>query len=284
MKMMLRELRTTDLPDLIDLSTHAGWNQTRADWEMLLSLSPGGCFGIQVDQRIVATTTLLCFDRTMACVGMVLTHPCHRRKGFARRLVEHALQQAHHREIATLKLDATEEGRPVYEAFGFRPERKIERWLLTNHQLAVPSESSTPVASSIFTLDEVQSRLLASCAWSHAAYSYDRAPVFRALALRSRILQEPDGYLLFRPGRIAAYIGPFVATNPATAAHLLSTALQSSQDAACYWDIFPENTAAMALAEAHGFVSKRTLTRMALGCENLESTEYIYGIAGFEIG
>jgi GNAT superfamily N-acetyltransferase len=271
MKTMLRELRPTDLPDLVGLSTHAGWNQTRADWEMLLALSPDGCFGIEVDSRIIATTTLLCFDQTMAWVGMVLTHPSHRRQGFARRLVEHALQQARQREIATLKLDATEEGRPVYEAFGFRSERTIERRLLTNHQAPAPSESRSGLATTIFTLDQV-------------AYSYDRAPILGALAQRSQIFQEPDGYLLFRPGRVASYIGPFGATTPSTAGRLLAIALQNSQDTRCYWDIFPENTAAVALAEAHGFVPKRTLTRMSLGRENIESTKYIYGIAGFEIG
>jgi hypothetical protein len=202
---------------------------------------------------------------------MVLTHPSHRRQGFARRLLQHAVQQAHQFGITTLKLDATEEGGHVYEAFGFRPEREIERWLLATPQPEVSAQLHAALDIDILSLDR-------------AVYEYDRAAVLQALALRSKVFRRPDGYLLSRPGRLASYIGPYVATNRATAETLLTDAIRHGDDAGFYWDIFPDNANAVVLAKAHGFERDRTLTRMSLGPDIPESTQWIYGIAAFEIG
>ena len=53
-----RNLEINDLPAALELSTLAGWNQTADDWRLLLELAPSGCFGIEVDGRVVATATL----------------------------------------------------------------------------------------------------------------------------------------------------------------------------------------------------------------------------------
>lgn len=126
--MEIRELTPADIPEAMELSTVAGWNQTAADWSALLENSPEGCLGIECDGRLVATTTLVCYDTRLAWVGMVLTHPQYRRRGFASALVERAIGIAEERAIATVKLDATESGRPLYAALGFRDEQPVERW------------------------------------------------------------------------------------------------------------------------------------------------------------
>jgi acetyltransferase (GNAT) family protein len=76
-------LHAADLSSAMELSHLAGWNQTIDDWQTLLWLDPEGCFGIEVDDRIVATTTLLCYERRLAWIGMLLTMPDYRRMGFA---------------------------------------------------------------------------------------------------------------------------------------------------------------------------------------------------------
>ncbi len=71
----LRLLCAEVLANTIELPTLAGWNQTVDDWQTLLRLDPQGCFCIEIDDRIVATTTLLCYGRRLAWIGMVLTRP-----------------------------------------------------------------------------------------------------------------------------------------------------------------------------------------------------------------
>ena len=74
------------IPQVLDLSKGAGWNQTAADWLALMTDSPEGCIGIACDGRIVATTTLVSYEKRLAWIGMVLTHPDYKRRGFARTL------------------------------------------------------------------------------------------------------------------------------------------------------------------------------------------------------
>src|SRR5258708_39120402 len=89
----LRLLQTADLASAIELSRVAGWNQTMEDWQTVLQLDPEGCFAIEVDGRIAATTTLLRYGNRLAWIGMVLTMPEYRRMGFAQRLCETAIKR-----------------------------------------------------------------------------------------------------------------------------------------------------------------------------------------------
>src|SRR6185295_6897505 len=53
--------------------------------------------------------------------------PQHRRQGIAAKLMNEALDYLKGK-VATIKLDATALGQPVYEKFGFEVESLIERW------------------------------------------------------------------------------------------------------------------------------------------------------------
>jgi len=142
--MRLRPLSTGDIPDALDLSLAAGWKQTRADWAALLETAPEGCLGIECDGRIVATTTLVCYGKRLAWIGMVLTHSDYRRRGFARVLVQKAIDLARTQEVAIVKLDATGEGQALYREFGFRPEQPVERWGLGEPGANADTAIATP--------------------------------------------------------------------------------------------------------------------------------------------
>ena len=67
------------------MSNAASWNQLPGDWERLMALSPDGCFALECSGRLAATTTVVCHGTDLAWVGMVLTAPEFRRRGFAER-------------------------------------------------------------------------------------------------------------------------------------------------------------------------------------------------------
>lgn len=60
--------------------------------------------------------------------GMLLnvyTHPAHRRRGLARALVETSLRWCQSRGITVVILHASDDGRPLYEAAGFKPTNEM---------------------------------------------------------------------------------------------------------------------------------------------------------------
>jgi GNAT superfamily N-acetyltransferase len=252
----IRRLEPSDVAAVLDLARAAGWNQTAADIEMLLRLAPDGCFGIECDGALAATTTLAPIAPSEAWLGMVLTGDAFRRRGYARRLVEHVLEAADTMHIATVGLDATDMGRPLYATLGFRDEQPVERWAGRLNKLRTGTDS-LPADS----------------------------PLLRKLAARSEVFAAADAYLMTRPGMRAHYIGPFVVPDPAAAESLIRSAFKPSAGEAYFWDVLPQNVEAVNLLRRLGFERVRSLVRMVRGPALPRADEHtIYAIRGFELG
>jgi GNAT superfamily N-acetyltransferase len=265
----LRRLSAEDIPAAAQLSAQARWNQTEDDWRTLLELSPQGCLAIEVDGHLAATTTLLCYGQRLAWIGMVLTKAEYQRRGFARRLLGHALGNAEAMGIATIKLDATDQGQPLYESLGFRSEQEIERWSRPGRNEPLPASQSS---------EQEPWRDLDSL-----AFGTDRSQLLERLARFNSPRSTSQSYLFTRPGRMSAYLGPCVSADPRQARQLIEECVLNAE-CAWSWDLFPRNQDAVALARDLGFSPKRHLVRMARGKELQEKTNSIYAIAGFELG
>jgi GNAT superfamily N-acetyltransferase len=264
-----RPLRPADVPAAFELSASAGWNQTEEDWRMLLALAADGCMAIEIDGVLAATTTLLCYGRQLAWIGMVLTKKQFQRRGLAERLFEEALARADKMGIATLKLDATDQGQPLYEKFGFRRERVIERW--SRPGSAPEPTSPKPPSPATWTSPGFD------------AFGADRSALLDHLAGRHAPLILDRSYLFRRPGRFSQYLGPCVSESPKLARQLIHRAVESTS-CAWAWDLFPSNPDAASIAGDLGFTPKRHLLRMSRGKALAENTDAVYAIAGFELG
>ena len=266
----LRAMRTEDVPAACQLSAQAGWNQTEDDWRTLLELGPETCLAIEVHGQLAATTTLLCYRRRLAWIGMVLTKAEFQRHGLAKKLFREALKRADEMAVETIKLDATEQGQPLYEQFGFRGEEVVERWSRANSgtlQFPTLQSSASP--------------------WRQVDPNYfgaDRLSLLERLAARNPPAVQQQSYLFSRPGRTSAYLGPCVSDNPEGARSLISACVENSGGESWYWDLFPRNQLAVTIASDLGFIPQRRLLRMARGKELRENRDAIYAIAGFELG
>jgi len=269
----LRELRHSDLPDALALSRLAGWNQTKDDWELLLRLDPQGCFGIEVEGRVVATTTLLCYGPQLAWIGMVLTKPDHRHMGFARRLMQAALERSARLKIPSVKLDATPDGQPLYEKLGFTTEQIVERWFRDASQVQKGETLSSdgPPAAVSKEMDR-------------EAFGADRSEVLHGLAERNPPVATPAAFSFSRAGSRSRYLGPCVAADQQTARAVVEQTLRASPESSWYWDILAANEKAVALAQDFGFVRQRRLERMFFGGYLVTNDQLVYAIAGFELG
>lgn len=271
----LRLMMTSDLAEAYELSSAAGWNQTREDWRMLLEISPQGCFGIEIDGKLAATTTVVCYEKQLAWIGMVLTKNEYRGRGFARRLLAYALEFVDSLDIETVKLDATEQGKPLYIKFGFHAEQPVERWSraggASTISLATESKVNSGAPGGLLDLDR-------------QAFVADRGALLKALTRRSAAYRTSTGFVFTRPGRATHYLGPCVASDSEAARKFIAEALSKTPDASWSWDLLPQNGDAVALAKEFGFFPQRHLTRMARGKPWRGNENMIYAIAGFELG
>ncbi len=237
--MALRPLVTEDIDDAFELSSLAGWNQTRDDWRLLLETAEV-CLAVEADHRLASTATLICYGAKLAWVGMILTHPEYRRRRYARLLMNEIMNRACELRIATVKLDATDLGRNLYESFGFRTEQTVERW--------------------------------------------ERYGCADVTELPSERIVWGGSYAGHRPGRQRRYLGPCVAYDAETACDLISSVLSRAPHIGWYWDLLPENRAAVQIARDFGFERVRTLTRMVWGRDLRQNEEQVFAISGFELG
>jgi GNAT superfamily N-acetyltransferase len=270
----IRLLTARDIPSAMKLKDAAGWNQTETDWRNVLALAPDGCFALDVDGVLVATATAVCFGRDLAWIGMVLTDPAYRGRGFARRIMEHSLEYLRGRGVRWIKLDATDMGRPLYERLGFRDECVIERWIRKAGNVVRPHD-----ATSAFAMDRVLDR---------DAFGADRSKLLQTLAAIESCSIAGGGFAMGRPGSKAAFFGPCVSRSIEPARDLVAWFLGRHAGESVYWDILPANADAVALATEYGFERARELVRMSLsetGAEPLGNDDsLVFGTAGFEYG
>jgi predicted GNAT family N-acyltransferase len=267
----LRPLYPADLAGALELSRLANWNQTIDDWEMLMRLDPQGCFAIEVDAQIVATTTLLCYGKRLAWVGMVLTRPEYRRRGFAKRLMQAALERASDLKIESIKLDATADGQPLYEKLGFITEQVTERWFRDGQSTLPASQPALRIVPSPFEMDR-------------EAFGADRAMLLQQLASRNPPDSTAEAYNFSRNGARCQYLGPCVARDQNSARIVIERSLQASPQSSWYWDMLSSNQSAIDLAAEFGFAPLRRLERMVLGDSLTRNDQMVYAIAGFELG
>jgi hypothetical protein len=230
----------------------------------LIELEPDACFGGEEDGRLVATATLLSHGAELAWIGMVLTHADYQRRGFARTLMNRALETARFRGIRSIKLDATDQGRPLYASLGFNDEQPVERWYR-------PATSGA----------ETRFRAGGEIRWGldRQAFGADRSRFLRSLGPPDAATAE--GYVMSRPGARARYLGPCVARTADTAAELIASVLTGE---AWFWDLLPRNAAAKELALAFGFEPARHLVRMRFGESVATREDRVFALAGFEAG
>lgn len=259
------------------LKEAAGWNQTEDDWRILLSLVPDSCFGMECDGVLAATTTAIVYGGELAWIGMVLTAPEFRKRGFAHQLMTHALDYLRECNVAWAKLDATDMGARVYSELGFQFERAVERWQRAASGLPAQEENCSSDEADIAAIEK------------RDAFGVSRARLLEKLRQAGNAAINESGFAFWRPGSFAQYFGPCVANDSRSAEQLVHCCLDENSRLPLIWDLAPQNAHAAQLAESYGFHRVRKLSRMACAlrpdAKPLQpQTDSIFALAGFEYG
>jgi GNAT superfamily N-acetyltransferase len=276
-----------DIPAGMRLKEIAGWNQTSSDLQRFLEASPQGCFIAEHGGRVCGTAATISFENRFAWIGMVLVDPEYRGQGIGTRLLVRAIEYLNDLQITAIKLDATPQGRPLYEKLQFVAEYEIERWTLRRSASEMaklpglgPREPfSQELLESIFEADKEsfgadRSFLLKSL--------HSDAPEFTAGIWNGHSI---EGYALGRQGSFADHLGPWMARNATTAYSLLETFLARSFREVVVVDSLKSSAASGELLRSFGFSYSRPLTRMYRGRNDHPGRpELLCAILGPEFG
>jgi len=264
--MHLRTMTKQDIPEGIRLKELAGWNQTAADWNHFLDADQQGCFVAEADGQICGTAATISFENKFAWIGMVLVDPEYRSRGIGTKLLERTIEYLDHQKIPTMKLDATPQGKPLYEKLGFVTEYGIERWVLkrpTPPGLGTANPNRATLSTT--QLESILGR-------DRAVFGADRGFLLRSLQENAPEFGKGifnggkvHGYTFGRRGSFADHLGPWMAEDSCAARQLLDEFLVRSSRENVIVDCLTSNPAALQLLRTAGFSYARSLTRMHRG-------------------
>ena len=277
--MDIRRLTQDDVPAAVRLSTQANWNQLPEDWRRLLDIASEQCYAGWIDDRLIATATVVSYDNNVAWIGMVLVDKCYRKQGYGSQIFRHALDTARECDLL-VGLDATDAGRAVYSQVGFSTVASIERWdgVLDSHQTPETTSVQPIQIENIHEIDR-------------AACGVDRNNLLERIVSEpdsvgfvSGTRRRPNGYAIVRPGRKRWQVGPLIAEDKHTTGQLLNAIGEYLGESRVIVDILA-NSDAIEVFEQRGFTLQRSLKRMTWGKpRTLLIGDRVVATAGFELG
>jgi hypothetical protein len=205
--------------------------------------------------------------------------PARRGQGIGTKLLEKAIEYLNGCGIPSVKLDATPQGKLLYEKLGFVSEYEIERWQLQRVPATDATVEASPVTEEILDQDR-------------EIFGADRSALLRSIALEhpALLVRTPSrgkltGYSFGRRGAPADHLGPWVAQDESSARGLLDEFLLRSCGEKVFVDAMKASPWAMKLLRERGFQFLRPLTRMYRGRNDFPGRPELQGaILGPEFG
>jgi len=277
-RILIRDLKFSDILEAMKLVLDEGWNQTDKDWKLFLKHKGNSCKCAETEGKLVGTTTSYNFENKVAWISMVLVHKDFRGHGISKKLLNSTLNELNSCE--NIKLDATEAGRKVYQKLGFLDEYTITR--MVNSSLNLPTLSGPEIPVEIVKSDIAN------------VIEFDRNVfgAFRPQLIQSWITGFPDkcrvlkrnnnmeGFVLGRVGNRFHQIGPVSARKLNDAKFLILSALKNLIEKPVVIDVMNDKPELIQWLTSIGFEEKREFTRMYLKRNSFpgnKTNQYIIG-------
>ena len=234
----------------------------------------------------MATGSTVTYDGRVAWIGMILVDPGARRQGIGTRMLHHCIDYLKARGAASIKLDATPMGQPVYEKIGFLPEYGAARWEGTNVEMpSLPSGAPEVVpftSNDREALQALDKPVFGSNRTELLLKIREAAPNCAGCVRRDTAL---SGIVMARIGTDAHHIGPLIANDPLTASALFAWAVERAARPRIFIDILSENEIMKETLTGIGMSQQRPFLRMHLGPNQWPGIPgWVYAIAGPELG
>lgn len=281
----IRRLELSDIGFAMRMVEAAGWNQLPADWERLIRVGPQGCFLAEWDGQPAGTATATAYGTDCAWIGMVLVDPARRKLGIGGALIRHCLEHLEAAGVRSVKLDATDQGRPVYLKQGFVDEYGTLRHAGELRLRGYRQERyrTEPLAADHYAAVRAMDRIaFGADRWRLLETLSQAQPALALAALEGARLA---GYGFARPGRLSGYIGPIVAGEMDAAKTLAAELASRLPQKSVLLDTTALDAGWCDWLAASGLAVQRRLTRMYRGKnESPGTTGLVHALSAFETG
>lgn len=283
---MLRAMTAADLDGALPLSQAVRWPYRREDWSVALGLGQGVL--AVAGGGVVASALWWHYGDGFATCGIVIVSPAMQGRGLGRMLMDHLIAANADRGIL---LNSTEEGRRLYEAFGFRSVGTVRQ-----HQARLAADTTrTPPSGDDLSGDD---RLV------RAAHLNDVLSILRIDenafgARRTQLITEflrigsaaviernetVQGFAICRPFGLGQAIGPVVARSAGDARSLIRHFLHAKAGEFLRIDIDGDSGLGDWLS-AQGLPEVGAVTTMVRGMRPpVSGPDRIYGLASQSFG
>lgn len=280
-----RRAGRAELDLAIEWAAEEGWNPGLDDAEAFWATDPDGFVCAERGGQVVATGSVVSYDRAFGFMGFFIVRPNLRGQGIGRDFWMWRRDVLRARLVpgAAMGMDGVFAMQPFYRAGGFEFAHRTLR--MTG---AVEATDSDPEAE---LLDLASLRFDEVAVFDRRYFRFDRR---RFLArwidpVGGRGLAAVDGAEIvgmgvIRPCRVGYKVGPLFAAD-AQVANALFVALASTADGGEVTLDVPEiNVDAVALAERHQLTERFGCARMYIGEAPPIPWHGVYGVTTFELG
>jgi ribosomal protein S18 acetylase RimI-like enzyme len=272
----IRALTFSEVEQLVDWARIEGWNPGLADAPALHAADPQGFIGCFVSGEMAAGISAVCYGSDFGFIGLYITQPDFRGKGFGRKVWDAGMA---HLDGRTIGLDGVPEQQANYRSMGFEPAYETFRW------------SGSLAGSRDAEVAAITDGLVP------AVLDYDQAffPAERGTFLREWLKPPRAAMIIVCDGNVTGYavcrkchdgykIGPLFAQTAADAQMLLSACAAEIGTETMHVDVPASQTEFSAYLKAHRFVKGFTTARMYRGPAPAVRMPGVFGITTLELG
>ena len=273
----LRDATLDDLPAIAGLRESVGWDVAAWALRAVIGQSHARCLvAVDGDGMVAGVGSGIVYG-PLGFVGNMIVAPAHRRRGVGAAILDAVAQYLEAEGCIRLELNATSEGRPLYERQGFRS-------LGTSVAARIPRGTRLAPRPDVKVRPATREDLDAVAAYDRPRFGGDRRVLLelliRAPGTTTVIAEDDNGIVGYECVRVAeSRIGPMLAEAPEIAAALLLEGFVRMPEAPdIRLNLPPNNRPGAAWLDGLGVTAEPWDGRMGRGPTIPRREETLYGM------